>query len=186
MYLRKLELKDAPFMLEWMHNENVTANLQADFASKTLQDAEQFIVQSQDDKKNLNLAIVSDIDEYMGTVSLKHINDKSAEFAITVRRSAMGKGYAKYGMEAILKMAISKYGLKYVYWCVNPDNYRAVRFYEKNNYVKVNQSDICIEGGGGQYRTDSEILLVQISQIDIRVDTDCLWEMTISDGRICG
>ena len=148
MYLRKLELKDAPFMLEWMHNENVTANLQADFASKTLQDAEQFIVQSQDDKKNLNLAIVSDIDEYMGTVSLKHINDKSAEFAITVRRSAMGKGYAKYGMEAILKMAISKYGLKYVYWFVNPDNYRAVRFYEKNNYVKVNQSDICIEGGG--------------------------------------
>ena len=43
MYLRKLEMKDAPLMLQWMHDRNVTENLRTDFASKTLQDAENFI-----------------------------------------------------------------------------------------------------------------------------------------------
>ena len=39
------------------------------------------------------MAITDDNDEYMGTVSLKNINytDSFAEFAITVRRTAMGK-----------------------------------------------------------------------------------------------
>ena len=59
MYLRKLELKDAPFMLEWMHDGNVIGNLRTDFASKTIQDAEGFIEWSSNDKKNLNLAIAS-------------------------------------------------------------------------------------------------------------------------------
>ena len=36
MKLRKLDVKDAPFMLEWMHSADVVKNLQADFASKTI------------------------------------------------------------------------------------------------------------------------------------------------------
>ena len=70
MYLRKLELKDAPLMLAWMHDESVTEKLRTDFASKTLQDAESFIKYSWEDNDNVNLAIASDEDEYMGTVSL--------------------------------------------------------------------------------------------------------------------
>ena len=36
MKLRKLELKDAPLMLEWMHDETVVEDLHTDFASKTI------------------------------------------------------------------------------------------------------------------------------------------------------
>lgn len=134
MYLRRLELKDAPLMLAWMHDNRVTQNLRSNFASKTMEDAENFIRSSWDDKDNVNLAIASDEDEYMGTVSLKHIEDGSAEFAITVRYESMGRGYSWFGMEAIIEKAFQDYGLESVYWCVSRDNERAVRFYDKHNF----------------------------------------------------
>lgn len=134
MYLRKLELKDAPLMLAWMHDKSVTEKLQANFASKTMDDAENFIKSSWDDKENLHLAIASDTDEYMGTVSLKHIEDGNAEFAITVRSEAMGKGYSWFGMESIIEKAFDELDLDCVYWCVSRENPRAVRFYDKHNF----------------------------------------------------
>lgn len=134
MYLRKLELKDAPLMLAWMHDRNVTNNLRTNFASKTLQDAENFIRCSWKDKENINLAIASDEGEYMGTVSLKNIENNAAEFAITVRAEAMGKGYSWFGMESIIEKAFKEYCLESVYWCVSRDNTRAVRFYDKHNF----------------------------------------------------
>lgn len=134
MYLRKLELKDAPLMLTWMHDSSVTEKLRTDFASKTLQDVENFIKCSLEDKENLNLAIVSDEDEYMGTVSLKHIENGSAEFAITVRTEAMGRGYSWFGMESIIEKAFHELGLESIYWCVSRENSRAIRFYDKHNF----------------------------------------------------
>lgn len=83
MKLRPLLQKDAPLMLEWMHDADMTKNLQNNFASLSLNDAEKFIISSQDDKSNVHLAIANNEDEYMGTVSLKHIDNqkKEAEFA---------------------------------------------------------------------------------------------------------
>ena len=138
MRLRDLKQKDAPLMLEWMHDPTVVENLKADFLSKSIDDCESFIISAQKRNKNLHLAITDDNDEYMGTVSLKNINNHSAEFGIIVRRCAMGKGYSKYAMNEIIRVAFEELDLKAVYWCVNPQNYRAVRFYEKNEYKKAN------------------------------------------------
>lgn len=139
MYLRKLEMKDAPLMLEWMHDEDVTENLRANFKSKTLADAENFVRGSEDISKDIHLAIASDKDEYMGTVSLKNIDRKSssAEFGITVRRCAMGHGYSWFGMKEIIQKAFHEYGLERVYWCVSRNNARAVRFYDKHNFPEA-------------------------------------------------
>jgi diamine N-acetyltransferase len=137
MKLRKLERKDAPFMLEWMQDPVVVENMQADFARKTLQECEAFIDASQHDKENIHLAITNESDEYMGTVSLKHITASEAEFAIALRKSAMGRGYSKYGMEEIIRLGLDDLGLASVYWCVSPENKRAVRFYDKNCYRRV-------------------------------------------------
>lgn len=136
MYLRKLKLKDAPLMLEWMHDESVVHDLHTDFASKTIDDCEAFINANQEFSDNINLAIVSDNDEYMGTVSLKCIDREnlSAELAITVRKAAMGHGYSWFGMVGIIEKAFSEYGLESVYWCVSRKNHRAVRFYDKHNF----------------------------------------------------
>ncbi len=139
MRLRDLELKDAPLMLEWMHDESVVEKLRGRFKDKSLEDCEAFIEVSKNKIQDIHLAIVTDEDEYMGTVSLKNINrvNNSAEFAITVRKSAMGRGYSWYGMEEIIKLAFEKYSLECVYWCVSRENNRAIRFCDKHNFHKA-------------------------------------------------
>lgn len=99
MKLRKLEMKDAPLMLEWMHDKSVVKDLRTEFTNKTLSDCVDFIKRSLNDTNNVHLAIVDDADEYMGTVSLKNIEDYKAEFGITVRACAMGKGFSHYAMQ---------------------------------------------------------------------------------------
>lgn len=148
MRLRNLELKDAPLMLEWMHDESVVENLQANFAAKTLADCEAFIRGCADTSENLHMAIVDDNDEYMGTVSLKHIRrDRGdAEFAVTIRACAMGKGFSAYGMREIIRIGLEDLGLRCVYWCVSPDNKRAVRFYDKNAYPRISVQTLCPVG----------------------------------------
>lgn len=137
MKLRKLELKDATLMLEWMHDEDVTRWLGTNFAEKTLEDCIVFIERSQHDVENLNLAIVDENDEYMGTVSLKHINKNgsTAEFAITIRKCAMGLGVSKCAMQEIIRIGHEEIGLKDIFWCVSKDNPRARKFYDKNEYL---------------------------------------------------
>ena len=136
MKLRNLELKDAPLMLEWMHDKDVVEKLRGKFLEKNIDDCENFIRASQNKEKDIHLAITTDEDEYMGTVSLKNIdrNINSAEFAITVRKTAMGRGYSWYGMEEIIRKAFEEYELESVYWCVSRKNERAVRFYDKHNF----------------------------------------------------
>lgn len=137
MKLRKLEKRDAALMLEWMHDPSVVENLQADFASKTIGDCERFIRDAADESHDLHLAITDETDTYMGTVSLKHITDDCAEFAITIRRDAMGKGLSKYGMAEMIRIGLEERNLRRIYWCVNPVNRRAVRFYDKNGYERI-------------------------------------------------
>ena len=43
MHLRELRIEDAPFMLEWMHDENVVGKLRTGFMSKTIDDCIGFI-----------------------------------------------------------------------------------------------------------------------------------------------
>ncbi len=133
MRLRELKQEDAPLMLAWMHDESVVSDLRGNFAAKTIDDCRSFIANSITEE-NIHLAIASDTDEYMGTVSLKNIENGSAEFAITVRAEAMGRGYSWFGMEEIIKKAFNELGLESVYWCVSRDNTRAVRFYDKHNF----------------------------------------------------
>ena len=139
MILRKLINEDAPLMLEWMHDKSVVEFLGANFGAKTLEDCENFITSSQNNEENLHLAVADEAGNYMGTVSLKHIDreNATAEFAITVRKVAMGKGYSRYGMERILEIGIAEMGLKEIYWCVSPVNVRAVRFYDKCGYQRT-------------------------------------------------
>ena len=140
MKLRALAQKDAPLMLEWMHNPDVVEHLSSAFATKTLEDCQRFIAASLQDTENRNLAVADDTDTYMGTVSLKHIDlqNREAEFAISMRSCAMGKGFSKFAMAEIIRWGFEELGLRRIYWCVSPKNARAVRFYDKSGYRRVN------------------------------------------------
>ena len=141
MKLRKLRAKDALLMLEWMHDEIVVHYLREDFAEKTINDCIRFIDEAQDEADSIHLAIVNDQDEYMGTVSLKHIRQNTAEFGIALRTCAMGGICASFGMKEILVFGYKSRGIDDVYWCVVPENQRAIHFYEKHYYQRCDIPD---------------------------------------------
>lgn len=142
MKIRELKEKDAPFMLEWMHDLSVVEPLGRDFMHMKLEACLNFI--SSHDAGNIHLAIADENDEYMGTVSLKNIDKEEgfAEFAITIRKCAMGKGYSSYGMNKIIWYGLEELGLKSIYWCVRKTNQRAIRFYDKNHYHRIVDRDV--------------------------------------------
>jgi len=109
MDIRGLELKDEPFLTGLMDG----------------------LKNGEDD---LHYAIVSDDDVCMGVVSLQHVDGLSAEFSVRVRKEAAGRGYAWFGLEAMLDKAFLDLGLESVYWCVPQQNVRAIRFCEKHNF----------------------------------------------------
>lgn len=141
MQLRNLIDKDAPLMYEWMSNPQITKTLHLDYSNKKIEDAIKFIRDSEWLVDEKNLAIVNDEDEYMGTVSLRHIDQGGgmAEFAIAVREDAMGKGYAWFGMVEMLKNAFDRYNLEKVYWRVKKENIRAIRFFVKHGFNMLDE-----------------------------------------------
>lgn len=135
--LRKLEEKDAPFMLEWMHDEDITAGFQRPFSKASLESVLHFI-QNSFDEENQNFAFVNSQDEYLGTISLKHIshvNDK-AEYAVVARKCAQGTGAAKKATEELLMYAFTELNLHKVYLSVLEENIRAQKFYEKCGFIR--------------------------------------------------
>jgi diamine N-acetyltransferase len=140
--LRKLKIKDAPFMLEWMHDDAVTGWLGKKFKEKCLDDCLNFIMNTS--PNDIHWAIVNKEDIYQGTVSLKNISKQkgNAEFAIAIRKEAMGKGYASYALSEAIYKGFKELKLKEIYWCVDPNNIRAIRFYEKNGFRQVKFEEI--------------------------------------------
>ena len=63
MKLRLLQEKDAPLMLEWMHDEELVKDLHKNFAAMTIDNCIAFIKNSSVSKNNLHLAIADDNDE---------------------------------------------------------------------------------------------------------------------------
>lgn len=149
MELRKLKLEDAPLMYEWLHDENVIKYLDIINTDKTMDDCKDFIIKSWNCDENLHLAVIDDTGTYMGTVSLKHIDmeQKEAEFAIALRSSAMGLGFSDYGMREILRIGYEEKDLERIYWYVNTANKRAIRFYDKRGYQRMDLDEKPIRGG---------------------------------------
>ena len=80
--LRKLQLKDVPLMLEWMHDEEAKHIFQNNFAEIDDVAAKKFVENSfREDQQHF--AIVDDQDdEYLGTISLKNIDLKNVKTLI--------------------------------------------------------------------------------------------------------
>lgn len=123
-------------MLEWMHDSEINCNFQADFASSTMESVVSFINNSFSDE-NQNFAFVDKQDEYLGTISLKHISQKNcnAEYAIVTRKRAQGTGAAMRATQELLQYAFEELKLHKVYLNVLEENIRAQRLYEKCGFV---------------------------------------------------
>ena len=140
MKLRKLEEKDADGMLEWMRDPEMQKGFRFNAEEKNREDVLSFIRNANIELvngKDIHYAVSDDNDEYLGTISLKNVDlvNKKAEYAISLRRMAQGKGIATEATHEILKMAFEQYDLQRVYLNVLSDNQRAIRLYEKCGFV---------------------------------------------------
>ena len=131
--MRPLDLRDAEGMLEWMHDDKIAHVFAKNFSTMQLDDVKTFIKKSQVDKSALHLAVVDDTDEYMGTISLKDIDEENrrAEYAISMRKCAHGTGLSFKATKELLAYAFEKIRLHKVYLNVLSLNQRAIAFYKK-------------------------------------------------------
>lgn len=148
--IRALCLKDVQPMINWMNDERV--NQYFTFGGKlfTREMGEAFIKNSLDNPTSKHMAIVNENDEYMGTVSLKDIDNscKKAEYAIAISHEAQGKGFAKKATEDILDYGFNELGLERIFLNVLSDNYRAIRLYESSGFSFEGEfkKHFCIQG----------------------------------------
>ena len=130
--LRRLEEKDIPGMLEWMHDPEINQWFRFDAANMTAERARNFIVGSFSEK-NRHYAITDDSDEYIGTISLEDIDMENhhALYAICMRSIYQSSGIGTEATELLFEIAFHELGLERVYLNVLSDNTHAKRFYEK-------------------------------------------------------
>ena len=57
----------------------------------------------------------------------------------------MGKGYSRFGMREIIRIGLEDMNLSSIYWYVDKNNQRAIKFYDKNGYQRISPEII---GGG--------------------------------------
>lgn len=138
MNLRELDYGDSFSMLEWMHDFEITYYLKNDYAKKKLEDCNSFIEKAREDTNNIHYAVCDQENEYMGTISLKNVNrtDKTAEYAVILRKKAIGTGIAGEATKEILRIGFEVQHLNKIYLNVLCDNKRALRFYEKFGFIK--------------------------------------------------
>ena len=58
-----------------------------------------------------------------------------------------GKGYSRFGMRENIKTGLEDMNLSSIYWYVDKNNQRAIKFYDKNGYQRISPEII---GGGYQ------------------------------------
>ena len=134
-HLRKLEEKDIPGMLEWMHDPEISRWFRFNAEEMTEERALRFIEGSFTDTA-VHYAVADDSDTYLGTISLEDIDRENghALYAVAMRSCAQGTGAAMAATRELLHIAFEEMGLERVYLNVLADNVRAKRFYEKAGF----------------------------------------------------
>ena len=151
IHLRELKEQDAEGMLEWMHSEESKKFFKKNMQAITLDQAIEFCRNAEIPKTILNgvslhFAVADENDEYLGTISLKNINTetKSAEYAISMREKACGKGISVKATTELLRYGFEECKLHRIYLNVLAENKRAIRFYEKCGFIYEGESRDCL------------------------------------------
>lgn len=134
--IRPLEKKDALISFKWRNNpeiwkytgshpdREITAEIETEWIEKVL---------TKEDTKRF--AILAD-DIYVGNIQLTNITGESAVFHIFIGDiNYWGKGVASKAMDCLFNIAINELALKTITLTVHPDNFSAIKLYEKKGFI---------------------------------------------------
>lgn len=146
--LRKLKEKDSVFMLEWIQDPTINCYFRFDSSKASIESCLEYIKSSENQHNCRHFAIVDDNDDYLGTISLKNITEKDAEYAISTRKMVHGTGTAMEATKQILEYAFGELNLQRVYLNVLTNNERANAFYKKAGFEFWYQEKKAVEING--------------------------------------
>ncbi len=135
--LRPIERTDAPLLMQWLNDPEVTRNLLM-HRPINLQAEEAFIERNSDDQHNLVLAIETrEADKLIGSAGLHGIDPQArqAQFGILIGdRNERGKGAGSEATSLLTRYAFDTLNLHRVWLHVVENNAAAIRCYEKVGY----------------------------------------------------
>ena len=84
---------------------------------------------------------------FIGNIDLRGLADGIAEFGIAITADKQDQGYGTEATRAFLRWARETIGLRRVWLRVYPDNFRAIRVYEKCGFREIgrNGEDLFME-----------------------------------------
>lgn len=134
-------------MYEWMTDPEITRFFRFDAAKVTLRGCEEFIRASSQVPNVVHFAIANELDEYLGTISLKNIDSETrqAEYAVSTRKKAHGTGAALEATKQVFRYAFEDLGLERIYLNVLAENERANAFYRKVGFLFVRTEKNALE-----------------------------------------
>lgn len=134
VYLRPLELRDAPVMQPWVNDPEVIRNLLL-YRPVNLQNEEDFVRRGAEGKDLISLGIVAKrTDRLIGTTGLFSIDWRSrhAGFGIEIGvKKEWGKGYGTEATRLTVGYGFETLNLNRVWLEVLEDNVRGKRAYER-------------------------------------------------------
>ena len=147
MILRLPTYSDAEKMLNTMSNPNVNHYMTFKDKIFSFDEIILFIEKAKRDRKNLHLVVVSDDNDYLGSVSLKNLDfiNRRSEYSIALSPEVLGKGIAAHATNTLFSIAFNYLKLNSIYLSVKKDNIRAIRFYEKSGFIPTEFESLALD-----------------------------------------
>lgn len=137
VYLRPLDLADAPVLTAWLNNPEVTRYLRLHRPLMPLAE-EAFLRKMSESERDIVLGIVTrEPEQFIGVTGLHQMDacNRHVQFGITLgEKSAWGKGYGTEATRLMVRYAFDTLNLNRVWLHVYEYNERGVRVYQKAGF----------------------------------------------------
>jgi RimJ/RimL family protein N-acetyltransferase len=139
VYLRPLERADAPVLLPWFNDPEVTRTLLR-YRPLNLQEEEAFLDRMSESEHDLALGVVVRAnDQLVGATGFHHMDfrNRHCSFGISIgEKSEWGKGYGTEATALMVQYAFDTLNLNRVWLHVYEYNQRGLRAYEKVGFKR--------------------------------------------------